>query len=132
VNDEEMRTMLIEYMGKGFLENIIALMKQDPETVRFIPSLMADDALVVRLGATALVEELAREHRHALSGAVPGLLELLGHENPTIRGDAANVLGVIGERVALGPLLRLRDNDANASVREIAADAVREIEGRAA
>lgn len=126
MNDEELRAMLIEYMGKGFLENIIALMKQDPLAVRFIPDLLGDDALVVRLGATALVEELAREHRQALSSAVPGLLRLLAHENPTVRGDAANVLGIIGDRSARDALEKLRD-DANPSVREIVLEALAEI-----
>ena len=122
-----MRAMLIEYMGKGFLENIIALMKQDMSAIRFIPGLLGDDAILVRLGATALVEELAKDHRPALSGAVPGLIALLGHENPTIRGDAANALGIIGDRSVL-PALRKLQNDGNPSVREIAQDAVKDIE----
>jgi HEAT repeat protein len=125
-SDEEMRAMLIEYMSKGFLENIIALMKQDPSTVRFIPDLLGDDAIMVRLGATALVEELAKEHRQILAIAVPGLLLLLGDENPTIRGDTANVLGIIGDRSARDALRELQ-KDANPAVREIAEDALREM-----
>jgi len=127
MNDEEMRAMLIEYMGKGFLENILAMMKQDPSLLRFLPALVGDDAIVVRLGATALIEELVGARCRALADAVPGLLELLGHGNPTIRGDAANVLGIIGDPSALGPLKDL-SLDANASVREIAREAVQEIE----
>jgi len=126
-SDDDMRAMLIEYMGKGFLENIIiAMMKQDPSAVRFIPDLLGDEAIMVRLGATALVEELAKEHRQALAFAVPGLLVLLGNENPTIRGDAANVLGIIGDRSARHALRELQ-NDANPAVREIAEDALREM-----
>jgi hypothetical protein len=127
MNDGEMRAMLIEYMGKGFLENIIAMMKQDPSTVRFIPDLLGDDAIMVRLGATALVEDLVKEHRQALAGAMPGLLALLGHGNPTIRGDAANVLGIIGDRSSLPALKKLRE-DGNPSVQEIAQDAMKDIE----
>lgn len=127
MNDDEMRAMLIEYMGKGFLENIIAMMKQDPPAVRFIPDLLGDDAIMVRLGATALVEELAKDHRQALSGAVSGIIALLGHENPTIRGDAANVLGIIGDRSAL-PALTLLLEDENPSVREISRDSMKDIE----
>lgn len=127
MNDDEMRTMLIEYMGRGFLENIIAMMKQDPPSVRFIPDLLADDAIMVRLGATALVEELVKHHRQALSGAVPGLLALLKHENPTIRGDAANVLGIIGDRSVLPALAPLLE-DGNDSVRQIAREAIGDVE----
>ncbi len=125
MNDDEMRAMLIGYMGKGFLENIIAMMKQDPSAARFIPDLLGDDALVVRLGATALVEDLAKEHRKVLAGAVPGLVRLLAHENPTIRGDAANALGIIGDPSAHEELSKLL-NDENPSVREIVQDALRE------
>jgi len=118
--------MLIEYMGRGFLENIIALMKQDPTEVRFVPDLMGDDNIMVRLGATALVEELVKEHRQILGAAVPGLVKLLSHENPTIRGDAANVLGIIRDRSALEALRKLL-NDEHPTVREIVQDILQEI-----
>jgi HEAT repeat protein len=127
MNEDDLRAMLIDHMGRGFLDNIAALMKQDPSMVRFLPDLVGDDALVVRLGATALVEELAKDHRQVLGGAVAGLVTLLDHENPTIRGDAANVLGIIRDRSAAGALMKLR-NDGHASVREIAREAQREIE----
>ena len=127
MNDDELRAMLIEYMGRGFLENIIALMKQDPTTVRFIPHLIGDDNIMVRLGATALVEELVIEHRQVLGGSVPGLVNLLGHGNPTIRGDAANVLGIIGDRSAIESLRNLR-TDEHPNVREIVQDILQEIE----
>lgn len=127
MNDDELRSLLIEYMGKGFLENILAMMRQDPATIRFIPDLVGDDAIVVRLGATALVEELAREDRQVLGPAVPGLIRLLAHENPTIRGDTVNVLGIIGDRSAREGIRRLLD-DTNAAVREIADDALRELD----
>ena len=127
MNDDELRAMLIEYMGRGFLENIIALMKQDPTAVHFIADLIGDDNIMVRLGATALVEELVKEHRQVLGGAVPGLVKLLGHENPTIRGDAANVLGIIRDRSALEAIMNLR-TDEHPTVREIVRDILQEIE----
>lgn len=127
MNDDELRAMLIEYMGRGFLENITALMKQDPTAVRFIPDLIGDDNIMVRLGATALVEELVKEHRQIMRGVVPALVELLDHENPTIRGDAANVLGIIRDRSAL-EALRTHLNDDHPAVREIVRDILQEIE----
>lgn len=129
MNDDELRTMLTEYMGRGFLENIIALMKQEPPTVRFIPDLIGDENIMVRLGATALVEELAGEHRQLLGKAVPGLVKLLGHESPTIRGDAANALGIIGDRSSLEALRNLR-TDEHPTVRAIVQDILQEIEGQ--
>ena len=104
MQDHEMKAMLIEYMGKGFLENIIALFKQDRSLYRFIADILGDENLRVRLGATALVEELVGSHGEELRAAVPGIIELLKHENPTIRGDAASVLGTIKDPSAIGAL----------------------------
>ncbi len=125
MNDTEMRAMLIEYMGNGFLENIIAMLKQDSSLYRFIPDLLGDDNLRVRLGATALVEELVAEHRRELAAAAPGIIELLKHENPTIRGDAASVLGMIRNAAAIDAL-RACLHDDHPGVREIARDALAE------
>ena len=125
--DHEMKAMLIEYMGKGFLENIIALFKQDRSLYRFIADMLGDDNLRVRLGATALVEELVAEHREELREAVPGIIELLRHENPTIRGDAASVLGIIKDPAAINAL-RVCLHDVHPGVREVARDALSEIE----
>ena len=128
MNDTEMRAMLIEYMGKGFLENIIALLKQDNSLYRFVADMLGDENLRVRLGATALVEELAADHREDLRTAVPGIIELLKHESPTIRGDAASVLGIIKDASAIDAL-RICLHDNHPGVREIARDALVAIEG---
>lgn len=126
MHDSEMQAMLVEYMGKGFLENIIALFRTDWSLVTFIPAMIGDENIRVRMGATALVEELAKERPDQLRPAVAGLVALLRHENATIRGDAANVLGLIGDPSATDALKEL-GNDPNASVREIARDALQEI-----
>lgn len=126
MQDREMKAMLIEYMGKGFLDNIVALFKQDSSLFRFIADMLVDENLRVRLGAVALVEELAVERGSELRAAVPGLIDLLRHENPTVRGDAASVLGTIKDRsarTALEACLR----DAHPGVREAARDALADI-----
>ncbi len=126
MDDLEMKTMLIEYMGKGFLDNIIALFKQDRSLYRFIADMLGHENLRVRLGATALVEELARGSRPELGAAVPGIMGLLSHENPTIRGDAASALGTIRDfraRTALEECL----GDSHPAVREAARDALEEM-----
>ena len=127
MDDKEMKAMLIEYMGKGFLENIVALLKQDTSLFRFIADMIGDENLRVRLGATALVEELANDHRKDLCAAVPGIIKLLQHENPTIRGDAASVLGTIKDPSA-ADALRASLQDEHPGVREVAQDALLELE----
>lgn len=123
MNDSEMRSLLIEYMGTGLLENIIALFKQDDSLCRFIPDMLGAENLRVRLGATALVEELVEEHGVALKAAVPGVIWLLQHESPTIRGDAASVLGIIHDASSIDAL-RACLHDSHPAVREIAQDAL--------
>ncbi len=126
MQDQEVKEMLIDYMGKGFLDNIIALFRQDSTVYRYIGDMLGDDNIRVRLGATALVEELVREHRGELQSAVPGVVALLGHENPTIRGDAAFVLGMIGDEVSAGALRECLQ-DSHPGVQEAARDALAEI-----
>lgn len=123
MEDNEMRAMLIEYMEKGFLENIIAMFRQDRSLCRFVAYMLGDEQIRVRLGATALVEELAGEHRDGFDAAIPGLINLLKHENPTIRGDVLSVLGIIragSARAAIEACL----TDVHPGVREAAQEAL--------
>jgi len=126
MNSEEMRDMLIDYMGKGFLDNIIALCKQDPAVLRFIPDMVGSENIRVRLGVTALVEELAPRQRNELRRAVPGLLALLKHKNPTIRGDAVAVLGMIKDQ-ASRDALQICLQDDHPDVRDAAREALAEM-----
>ena len=126
MQDHEMKAMLIEYMGKGFLDNIIAMFRQDRSLFRFVADMLGAGDLRVRLGTVALVEELAAEHGSELRAAVPGLIELLNHGNPTVRGDAASVLGTIKDRSARAALEACLQ-DSHPGVREAARDALADI-----
>jgi HEAT repeat protein len=128
MEDAEMRAMLIEYMGKGFLDNIIAMFRQDRSLCRFVADMVGDEQFRVRLGATALVEELAGELGEGLDAAVPGLIDLLKHDNPTIRGDALSVLGIIRARAAQASIEACLA-DAHPGVREAAQEALDAIGG---
>lgn len=131
MTDAEMRDMLVEHMGRGFLENIVALIKQEPLLARYVPDMISQENLGVRLGAAALVEELSAGHGDILSHAVPGLIRLLTHENPTVRGDAASLLGTIGDVSARESLSALLD-DEHAAVRDVVRIALEEMEQREA
>ncbi len=121
-----MKQMLVEYMGKGFLENIVALFKTDAALYEFIPELLSDESMRVRLGTAALVEELADGHSVELKTIVPGLTALLKHENPNVRGDAAYVLGIIRDH-ASSAALRAALEDEHPGVRESAQGALDEL-----
>jgi HEAT repeat protein len=123
---DEMNQMLMEYMEKGFLENIVALFKTDASLYAFIPGMLSDGNMRVRLGTAALVEELAGNHPDELKAIVSGLTALLTHENPNVRGDTAYVLGIIRDHSA-EVALRAALNDENPGVRESARGALEEI-----
>jgi HEAT repeat protein len=77
------------------------------------------------------VEDLAAGCADILTHAVPGLITLLKNENPTVRGDAASLLGTIGNGSAKEPVSTLL-NDENPAVRGVARIALGELEQRRA
>ncbi len=120
--------MIADYMEKGFLSNIIAMFKADTSLYNLIGELISDERLMVRVGITALMEELRMIRPEEARMAVPSLLPVLHHENPTIRGDAAYLTGLVGDdkdREVLKPLL----DDPNPQVVEIVEDILGEEDG---
>ncbi|MBI5203331.1 MAG: HEAT repeat domain-containing protein [Nitrospirae bacterium] len=124
---EELKTMIADYMEKGFLENIIDMFKHDKTLYLFIGELMTDERVRVRLGMSALVETFKKEAPENIEKAVPGILPLLKNPEPVIRGDAAYLLGIIGHRDSIPPLKEIADNDGNPDVRLIAKEAIEDI-----
>ncbi len=118
-----------DFLEKGLLESLVTLFRSDPSLYPLLGALVADERIVVRLGASALVESLAEEDPDNTGEAAASLLPLLGDESQVIRGDAAYLLGIVGRKEALGPL-RALESDPSADVREAAAEAVQIIEGR--
>ncbi|RJQ43065.1 MAG: HEAT repeat domain-containing protein [Nitrospiraceae bacterium] len=121
-----MNKFISDYMENGFLDNIIDLFKQDKSLFPVIGDMLKDERSRVRLGAVALVETLMKDDFHTVVKAIPSIADALKNENPTIRGDAAYLLGIIGHRDAL-PFL-LKSDDENELVREAVAEAVEAIQ----
>jgi HEAT repeat protein len=127
MSDEiDMKTMIADYMEKGFLENIVDMFKRDRGLYPLIGDLMKDDRMRVRLGISALVETLAKEDAENITAAIPSIAGLLNNQNPTIRGDAAYLLGITGNRDAI-PFLSEALRDEHHEVRDIAREAIDEI-----
>ena len=128
MTDDELKTMVLDYMDNGYLENIIDMFKHDESLYPLVIEMIRDERVRVRLGAVALVEELIKTNREALVRLVPAIGKLLEDSSPTLRGDAAYVLGIIGHAEALPFLLSAKD-DKNRFAREIIGDAIHEITG---
>jgi HEAT repeat protein len=125
MTEDELRTMILDYMEKGFLENIIDMFKHDEGLFPLIIDMIKDKRVRVRLGATALVEELIKQKPAPLVRLIPDIAKLLNDEDPVVRGDGANLLDIIKHKDAL-PFLLGAELDDDANVREIVKEAIKE------
>jgi len=116
--------MIADYMEEGLLDNIVSMLKVDKTLYPIIGELITDERIRVRLGATALVEILVEEDPDNIGLAGPLILTVLSHENPTIRGDAANLLGIIGYKEAASALALLLQDEKEPGVRDMVRDAL--------
>jgi hypothetical protein len=128
MQDEDLLILIADHMEGGFLENIVDMFKHDRTLYRFLTELMADERGRVRLGMVALVETLVEEHQDDISSHVPSVAEaLLKHEEPTVRGDAVYLLGVIGGEEALGYLREAADNEKVEPIRQVIRETIEEL-----
>lgn len=118
VSDAELKTVIADFLDMGYIENIVAMFRQDPKYYTWSGDILKDGRLNVRLGMAVLFEELKEIQPKELAKAVPSLLPLLSDENSLIRGEAVSLLGIIDTPEAKEHI-RSRQNDSSAQVREM-------------
>jgi len=121
-----MRKLISDYMENGFLDNIIDMFTHDKNLYPLISELLGDERSRVRLGTVALVEILIEKDKDNIVKAIPGIARVLTNPNPTIRGDAAYLLGIIGHKDAV-PFLTGALDDENELVRQTVKESLEEI-----
>ncbi len=121
--------LIADYMENGFLENIVDMFLHDSSLYELVGTLIQDERVRVRLGITALMEELARKDPGHVQLVLQGLLPLLSHDNAVVRGDAANLIGITGDRCILQEIEKLR-TDTDPNVRLIVDEAISELRSR--
>jgi HEAT repeat protein len=119
--DKELLTVISDFLEKGLVENIVAMYKKEPALYRLSGELLRDERFMVRMGVAVLYEELAAARPDETALAVPALEPLLADETAYVRGEACNILGLIGTDEALTLLAGMAD-DPDPQVREIVAD----------
>jgi len=129
VGPPDIRSMIADYMEKGYLENIIDMFKHDENMYTYVGDLIKDERLIVRIGISALLDTLKEEDVEHISKAISSILPLLKDANPVVRSDAAYFLGMIGDRDVLSFLIETAD-DRDENVRVIAKEAIEEIEAK--
>lgn len=93
--DNQFKTMVLDHMEKGFLDNIIDMFKHDKSLYPLIVEMIKDERMRVRLGAVALVEDLVKTSKEEFTEILPALSALMKDPNPTISGDAAYLIEII-------------------------------------
>lgn len=103
------------------------LLRQNPAYFHALPRLLADPgaSMAVRLGIGAVLEEF--QGSELAQRIVADLGELTRHDDALTRADACHFLSLAGGAAAL-PWLRACLGDSDAGVREIARDALDEME----
>lgn len=121
----ELHAMMADYMDKGFLENIVDMIKHDRALFSVLPLMIKDERMGVRIGVVALAEAMREEFQEELRAQIPFIAEHLNDGNPTIRGDAVYLLSAIAHPDAL-PHLEAHKDD-HPSVREMIEDTIEEL-----
>ncbi len=125
---EAFEKMLFDYLDNGYLESIITFFEHEPEQLRLIPKMIADERIRLKVGAFAILEELKLRNREILKTIVPSIVELLESPSKNIRGDAAYALEIIADSSAKSALLNALENEADPQVREFIEDALKSME----
>lgn len=121
VDDATLFQVIADFLAMGHVDNIRAMVLQEPRYLAWSGRLLADERYAVRLGVSVLFELLVALCPQQLPRAIPGLIAQLSHAEPWVRGEAASVLGIIATAQALAPLPALLD-DPSPQVVEIVRD----------
>ncbi len=121
----EMITVIADFLEMGHVENIMAMFKQDASLYALSGELLRDERFMVRMGMAVLFEELKGIRPQEVVLAIPALLPILAEETVWMRGEAVNLLAIIGTSEALAYIKPLAD-DPEPQVREMVADILSE------
>ncbi len=125
VSDEELLTVMADFLEMGHVENIVAMYKQEPRYYEWTGRLLTDERFAVRLGVSVLFEYLVEQRPDDVRLAIPSLTEQLEHTESWVRGEAVNVLGIIGSKDALVQVEKMVE-DPDSQVAEVARDILQE------
>ena len=120
---------LDELLTTGRINRALALVRSEADALDALLQLFADPEtqLNTRIGISAIMEDLAgTEPLRKLSGR---LGELTRHEQARIRGDACHYLELAGDPAAV-EYLKPRLEDTDATVREVAREALQQLQGQ--
>ncbi len=126
---EEFTKLIADDLESGELEKVTSLLRYNKTLYAVVGGLVKDERMKVRLGINMSIEELQHEKPEDVGIAVSSLLPLLKDESAMIRGDAADLLGMVGGLDEIGELKYLL-TDPHHQVVEIAEEAIENIQSK--
>ncbi|MCL1980173.1 MAG: HEAT repeat domain-containing protein [Proteobacteria bacterium] len=121
VSDQTLREVIADFLAMGHVDNIVAMVRQEPRYLAWTGQLIEDGRYAVRLGVAVLFEHLIMVCPESLPLAVPGLMQQLRSPVAWVRGEAASLLGTIATDEALAAVAQLL-HDPSPQVVEIVRD----------
>jgi glutaredoxin len=115
-------------LKEGDARKLAATMLAEGEIPRSALELLSDHDWSVRLGMMVVLEEIGTHRPQLARRACPFLITLLSHPEPNRRGDAAFLLGLIGDAKVLAGLEPLAE-DKSPEVAEAAREAIKRVRG---
>ena len=112
VSDEELLKVMADFLEMGYVENIVAMFKQEPRYYQWTGQLLVDERFAVRLGVSVLFEYLVEDRPGDVHLAVPSLKKALQHQTSWARGEAVSVLAIIATDEAIALVKTVVDDPA--------------------
>ena len=112
VSDEELLKVIADFLEMGYVENIVAMFKQDPRYYGWVGTLLEDERFAVRLGVSVLFEYLVEDCQDQLHLAIPSLATALRHKTSWVRGEAISVLAIIDSTEAIDLIQTMAEDPA--------------------
>ena len=94
---KEFTTLLAADLENGNVDKVVGLFQYNKTLYTTVGEMLKTGSMFVRLGVNMLLEELSVIKPNEVKLALPYLLPLLQDKNPTIRGDATDLIGIIGD-----------------------------------
>jgi hypothetical protein len=123
--EAELIAVIADFLELGHVENIMAMFRQNPALYALSGELVRDERFKVRMGMAVLFEEMRALRPQEMALAIPSLLPVLAEGQPWMRGEAVNLLGIIGTPEALAWIKPLAD-DPEPQIREMVTDILAE------
>lgn len=126
-SDLGVKTYFYEMLKSGKRDKVERMVKDDPQRAALLVELLLDAnaSMAVRIGIGAVLEEF--QGTGLTDVMIPGLGEMLQNRDRLSRADACHFLSLIGGAAVI-PYLKFCLDDEDAEVREIAQEAMDEME----